>query len=232
MKKLLTILFLVLLSSFIVYAAQESNMGSEKGSNKGNGDELQVGTQQQTENQGESQQIMAQTKSQTQAGNVEQVREIVQQRQQEMEQNMEGMNEKEQNTYRNQNQVRLSVHALLSMEDMVGGIGQQVSEIARGFNNSVQATIRAEEKIQSRSGFAKFFMGGDSETAGEIEAEVNQNRNRIQELSQLKEQCECGEEVKAMFQEQIQNMEQEQNRLEGLAQAEKSRKGIFGWMFK
>jgi len=33
------------------------------------------------------------------------------------------------------------------MEELVGGIGAQVREVARNFNNSVQATIRAEERI-------------------------------------------------------------------------------------
>ena len=46
------------------------------------------------------------------------------------------------------------------------------------------------------------------------------------------EQCECSEEVKSMVQEQIQNLEEEQNRLKQLAEEEKQNKGIFGWLFK
>ena len=157
---------------------------------------------------------------------------MVQARQQEMKQEMQEMGQGQQNMYMNQNQVRLAVHALLAMEGLVGGIGKNVSEIARGFNNSIQSTIKAEEKIQTRGRIARFFMGGDHEAAEEMEQEVNRNRERIQELKQLKEQCECDEEVMNMFQEQIQNMEQEQNRLQGLAQAEKKSKGIFGWLFK
>jgi hypothetical protein len=100
------------------------------------------------------------------------------------------------------------------------------------FNNSVQATIRAEEKIQTKSGFARFFSGGDEKSAAEIEAQVTQNRERIQELTQLRDQCQCDEEVKAMMQEQIRNMEQEQTRLQELAQKEKKSKGLFGWIWK
>jgi len=48
----------------------------------------------------------------------------------------------------------------------------------------------------------------------------------------LRAQCDCGEEVKAMLQEQIQNMEQEQVRLQQLAQNEKKNKGVFGWLWK
>ena len=72
------------------------------------------------------------------------------------------------------------------MEDLAGGIGKNVSAIAKNFNNSVQATINAEAKIEKRSGFARFFAGGDHDAAEAIEAEVEQNKLRIQELKQLK----------------------------------------------
>ena len=181
---------------------------------------------------------MEQEEVQQQAGQGEmaQVRESVQQRQQQMEQELQqqmaGKSEKVQNVYRNQNQVRLAVHALLEMKEELGGIGQQVSELAQGFDNSVQATLRAEEKIQTRSGFRRFFAGGDAEAADELEQEVNQNMQRIQEMKQLHADCDCGEEAKAMLQEQIQSMEQEQNRLQELAQQEMKSKGVFGWIWK
>jgi hypothetical protein len=114
---------------------------------------------------------------------------------------------------------------------LTGDIGRNVSQIAREFNNSVQATIRAEERIQTRNWLVRFFVGGDREAAEDIEQEVNRNRQRIQELKQLREECDCDEEVRNMLQEQIQNMEQEQNRLQQSAQNEKKDKGIFGWLF-
>jgi len=115
------------------------------------------------------------------------------------------------------------------MENLTGGIGKNISQIAREFNNSIQATIKVEGRIQSRSSLIKFFMGGDEEAAEEMEQEVNQNRLRIQELRRLMEKGDCEKEVKAMLQEQIQEMEGEQNRLQKLAQREKKDKGLFGW---
>ncbi len=61
---------------------------------------------------------------------------------------------------------------------------------------------------------------------------MNQSQQRIRQLKHLRAQCDCGEEVKAMLQEQIQNMEQEQVRLQQLAQNEKKNKGVFGWLWK
>jgi methyl-accepting chemotaxis protein len=157
---------------------------------------------------------------------------MIQERKQEMAQEMQGMADKvKEKVYQNQNRVREAVHSLLAMEDLVGGIGPQVREIARNFNNSVQATIRAEERAQRRNALQRFFAGGDNEAAEEIEEKVNQNKERIQQLKQLREECACGSEVKEIMREQIQNMEQEQTRLQELAQREKG-KGLFGWLWK
>ncbi len=167
---------------------------------------------------------------QEKARTMTEAKEMVQQRKREMNQEMQLMEKTEQKVYQNQNQVREAVQTLLSLEDLAPGIGSQVSQIAREFNNSVQATIIAEEKIQKRSALARFFMGGEKNAAEEMEKELNQNQQRIQELNRLKEQCACGEEVKTMIQEQIQNMEQEQVRLQQLTEREKNANGVFGWI--
>ena len=223
MKKLLTIVLVLLFSSFVLAQGQQ---GEGQGNGQGTPQLISVNNGADDSGKGMQQQ---ETQSKR---NLTQVRAMVQARQQEMNQEMGKMGQGQQNMYQNQNQVRLAVHALLAMEDVVGGIGKNVSAIAKEFNNSVQATIRAEERIQTRNRIARFFAGGDNKAGEEIEQEVNQNQQRIQELKQLREQCECGEEVKSMFQEQIQSMEQEQNRLQELAQAEKKSKGLFGWLWK
>ncbi|MFH1462168.1 MAG: hypothetical protein ABIG08_00485 [bacterium] len=168
--------------------------------------------------------------NQQKARTMTEAREMVQQKKQEMSQEMQGLSNVQKKVYQNQNKVREAVQALLSLEDLTPGIGPQVSQIAREFNNSVQATIIAEEKIQKRNAFVRFFMGGEKNAAKDMEQELNQNQQRIQELKHLREECACGEEVKIMAQEQIQNMEQEQARLQQLANREKSVQGVFGWI--
>lgn len=234
MKKILLsiLLFSILITS--AFAQQGMNENEPKAVAVGNQDDMEppVPTLYQNgEGNPEPTLIMAQTREKAQT--TEQLKEMVQQRQMEMTQEMSEMPEKEQKLIQSQNQVRLAVHSMLAMEDLVGGIGPQVSEIARQFNNSEKATIQAEEKIQKKSGFARFFTGGDEKAATELETQVEQNRNRVQELNQLMENCQdCDSEVKAMLQEQVQNLEQEQNRLSELANKEKSKKGLFGWLYK
>lgn len=134
--------------------------------------------------------------------------------------------------YQNQNRVRVAVQALISAEN-VTGIGRNVSAIAREFDNSIQATLQAEEKVQRRSGIERFLFGGDEQAAGVLEEQALQNGQRIMEMQQLVAQCQgCDAQVQAMLQEQLQEMEQEQDRLSQLAQSEKQDRGIFGWLWK
>ena len=235
MKKIIVLFIGLFLLISVVFAAQ----GDTNEPATGQDTEPEVTSQGQqaqdeegTQNQGEDTQLMVKQRQELKAETKTQLKEMVQQKQQDMNQELEGKSEKEQKVYQNQNQVRLAVHSLLAMEDLVGGIGKDVSQIARQFNNSVQATINAEEKIQTKSAFARFFSGGDEKSAEEIEQEVNQNKQRIQELKQLHEQADCDEEIKEMMQEQIQSMEKEQDRLQELAQKEKKSKGLFGWLWK
>jgi hypothetical protein len=194
----------------------------------GNGQQEQV--EQQTQNEGENKTIRIQQRAEVRAQNVSALHEMVAQRKQAMNQELQALEEHQQLVYQNQNKVRLAVHSLLAMEGLVGGIGPQVSQIAEGVNTSVQATIRAEERIQSRSRFVRFFAGGDDEAAQEIGQHVIQNQERIQQLQQLSGECDCDEEVRALLQEHIRNMEQEQTRLQQLAQDELADKGLFGWL--
>jgi len=160
------------------------------------------------------------------------VRQVVRLRQRVMNQSLENITPRFRNIYKNQNRVRLAVHALLAMENLTGGIGRNISQIAREFNNSVRATIRAEERIQNRSRLLQWFAGGDAEAAEEILNQINQSKKRWRALIQLRDYCDCSEEVITLIQEQIDEIQAENERLEQLAERERKRKGLFGWLWK
>lgn len=125
------------------------------------------------------------------------------------------------------NRVRLAVHALLDAENRTGGIGQNVSAIAREFNNSVQKTFEAEEQIRTRHGFMRFLFGGDTEAARLIEEEAQRNRERATELRRLIGNCTCDDATRTMLREQVRTIEQEQDRLRTLASEEMQVRGLF-----
>ncbi|MBW3022760.1 hypothetical protein KY308_01505, partial [Candidatus Woesearchaeota archaeon] len=179
MKKTIIILFVLVLMASLAIAAgpqgiHEPGTGLEQ-------PEL-MNASQGTGQGAEPTLISAPVQQRLRARNYSELQLMVQERNQEMAQEMQQLSRKEQAVYQNQNKVRLAVHALLASENLTGGIGPQISAIAIQFNNSVQATIRAEERIQNRSAIARFFAGGDAEDAAEIEQQVVANRARIQQL--------------------------------------------------
>jgi hypothetical protein len=154
-----------------------------------------------------------------------------QERQQKLDQELESVRPAVRNVYRNQNTVRVAVYTILGLENRTG-ISQNISAIARTFNNSVQVTLRAEERLETRSSFVRFLAGGDDEAAAEILRQTAENRIRIQEMNRLIGECDCDSETRAFLQEQLQVMTQEQTRLESRAQAEQADRGLFGWLWK
>ena len=165
------------------------------------------------------------------------LKEEIDARRQALESEIENLGAAEQKVQRNQNAVKLAVHSLLAAKQMGAferspGIGEQVSGFARYFNNSVQASIRAEEQIEERSSFLRFLAGGDEEAAGELQQLIIENRARIREMNRLIEDCDCDSETKLALQEQLAQMEQEQTRLEERAADELGNKGLLGWMWK
>lgn len=162
--------------------------------------------------------------------NVEELKSLIEERRNELKEELKQFKKSEQETLKKQNAVREAVHALLSAEELTGGIGPQVSAIAREFDNSVQKTVSAEVKIRNRSPLQKFFIGGDTESAEVLSSEVNFNKGRLESLYNLQDKCvNCSDDLKALIAEHLQKMETEQQRLLSLSEQEKSAKGLFGW---
>jgi hypothetical protein len=120
------------------------------------------------------------------------------------------------------------VQSLVEASEMMGGIGQRVSEAAKRINESSQNMMTHEEKIQSRNILVKFLFGADQEAVRAAEQEMNGTRERVQELQGLGPQVE-DEQIRAMAQEQIRLMSVEMAELRTMLDAEKKSRGIFGF---
>ena len=222
LKSIALMMSLVLISSFVLAAtprAPDNDMGQPE----------IVNTMAKTSTPSEGQQVENKEQVRSQ---LDELKQSMQQKQQQLNAEFEGSSNKAQQMMNNQNQVKVAAQTLSQMENMLGNKGQQISAIAKEFNNSVQATINSEEKIQAKNAFSRLFTGGNKEAGEELNAQVIKNQEQIQELKQLKEETDCDEEVKVMMQEQINQMEGEQQRLQELAQKEISSKGMFGWIWK
>lgn len=200
----------------------------EQTSNKGNTSNIQV--QQQTQiiqNEGNVSKIPSTVQNQNQIGSntEQQVRSVIQQKTQEVNSSMG-------KSLQNQKMAQVAVQTMEATASMFGKSEENISKISNEIKNSFEVTTRAEERIRSKSGFVKFFTGGDNEAAGLITQEIMRNENRVRELNRLIEESDFDPQTKAILQEQVQNIEQEQLRLKTLAEQEINNKGILSWLWK
>ena len=129
---------------------------------------------------------------------------------------------------KNENEVRIAVTTLLDVEDLSGGIGRNVSAIARDFNNSASSMRKLEDRIQSRNSFVRLLFGGDRESARELAAETARNNARIVELQQLINSASLDTELRATIEDQVRIIKLEQERLQQLSTREQEDRGLFG----
>jgi hypothetical protein len=246
--KKIIVLCLILVLAFIPFAvgicnAEDSGMSSSNTTGSGNGDQNRDQSQDQLSNQTQikdQDQVHNQTVDQSQDQLQNRTREInqtelhdqIQEQMQQLDQQQLNLSTNQRVVYLQYNNVSAFVHILQNNSDQFGGIGPQVSQYAMQFNNSIQAEIQIQERIQTRNAIVRFFVGGDEVAAGELEQQVNQTQARIQEFQQLIQQCTCDPQVKELLQEQLQQMQQQQLQIHVLAQNELQDKGLFGWLWK
>ncbi len=121
-----------------------------------------------------------------------------------------------------------AVYAFRAAAPLTGGNAPDLIRLSEEINGSVRNAVQNEEQIHSQNGFMVFLFGGDHASADAMMQHVVQNRVRIEEMNRLIDGCGCDPETEALLREQVQAMEREQARFEGVAAAEKGRRGIFG----
>ncbi|MFA4876500.1 MAG: hypothetical protein WC586_03730 [Methanoregula sp.] len=129
---------------------------------------------------------------------------------------------------KNPNTVRDAVQSLLAIENRSGGIGPQVSAIAREFNNSENAAKQYEIRITNRDAFTLFFFGGDREAAAGLATITAQNQARIGEIENLMNTTTLDAETRSMLEEQIQLLQKNVAYNQQIATKAKQDRGIFG----
>ncbi|MFA5124875.1 MAG: hypothetical protein WC473_03610 [Patescibacteria group bacterium] len=247
-NKILTIVTIVATLTFAgqAYAA---NQGSN------NGSDSQTQQQTQTTNQGEDSQIQVQNNEQAQSGNTTGINaeEPVQQRTQQQlrDESEAGGQIQNQNqiqaggqeavqsqsgmdsviTQQRRSQVANAVQELLQVSERNGGIGEQVRVIAQSQNQNRENLEASLEKVQNRSGLAKFFVGPDYGEINKAQKFLEQNREQIQQLNQIKDQF-VNQGDQQMLIQQIQILEQADLEIGNYLGTAQKGFSLLGWMFR
>ncbi|MFA5746561.1 MAG: hypothetical protein WC926_00590 [Candidatus Paceibacterota bacterium] len=212
------------------------------------------GNQAQNSNQGAESQIQTQSGQQSQTGNGTQTQQKIQdgsgsesqmqnenQIQNQGEENQiqtnENQSSKNQNSVGNTNaaqrksQVANAVQQMLQLADRNGGIGEQVRIIVQTQTQNQEKIEANLEKIQGRSGFAKFFIGPNYGEINNAKRTLEKNKEQIKQLNEIKNQL-SNQGDEQILTEQIQTLEQANLQIDN--SLEESQKGfsLLGWMFK
>nr|WP_319375774.1 hypothetical protein [uncultured Methanoregula sp.] len=130
----------------------------------------------------------------------------------------------------NENDVRFAVHTLLAMENYSGGIGPQVSAIAKDFNNSANSALRLEQQIETRDAFTRMLFGGDQKAAKEMENITAWSKERIGQMQQLVNSTDLDAGSRTLMEEQIDTLNQNVVQWQKIAAKEQQDRGLFGWL--
>ncbi|MFA6194787.1 MAG: hypothetical protein WC719_03530 [Patescibacteria group bacterium] len=205
----------------------------------GSGAGSQVKAQVQTVNQGANAQNQAGNNAQVQAGNAAQsgTSSAVQARQQAQQklQDGSGTSTQAQNqsgsaiAQQRRSQVASAVQTMLQISERNGGIGQQIKTIAQAQTQNQEKIETSLAKVQNRGALAKFFFGPNYGEINNAEKTLEQNREQIKQLNQVKNLL-ANQGDQQQLTEQINLLERANLEIgESLAKAQEGA-SLFGWL--
>ncbi|MCG2694018.1 hypothetical protein L6259_01955, partial [Candidatus Parcubacteria bacterium] len=176
-----------------------------------NGEGDQVQNQNQVKNQGEESQIQ---------NNEREGKQI---------QNKSGLTAAQQR----RSQVAGAAQKMLQVADRNGesGIGQQVRTIAQTQTQNHEKLEASLQKVQSRNGLVKFFIGPNYGEINSAKKSLEENREQIKQLNQVKNQL-ANEGDRQTLAEQVQLLEQADLEIENSLDVSQEGFSLFGWIFK
>jgi len=228
MKKLsiVTVAVAILFINTIVYAAK-----NETGS-QGSGQSIVTQGQQQiiTTPQSAGGQVKNQNEVQTQnQGEDSQIQTSTQE--QESKETTKSASPRSETARENMSIVSQKVEELLTTRKEKGGIGEQVSQIAKE-QKQAQDQIQTElGKVDSRKGLLKLLIGPNYQALKNMQKQMEQNQLRIQQLEQLQTQLTNQGDI-TVVQETIQVLTEQNTALQDRVTLEKQSGSLLGWLFK
>lgn len=219
MKKILIITFSVLLVLVflpVVVLAQGRNT------------QVQNQNQVQTQNQGEDEQIQVTTQEQEDSQSSEDENETDKGQ---AKGQLKSISPRSETARQHMSVVAQTVEELLTTQGAKGGIGQQVSEVARAQQQAQQEIEGELDKLEVRQGLMKKLFGPDYKAIKNLSQQIERNRLRIRQLEQLQTQV-TNQADQTQIQEAVQTLVEQNTALEEQIQAEEQIGSLFGWLFK
>ena len=124
-----------------------------------------------------------------------------------------------------------AVQEIVKVAERNGGVGKEIKVIAQTQTQNQEKLEIGIQKIQGRSGFAKFFIGPNYNEIKNSYKLLEQSKKQIQELYQLRTQVvNQGDQLQIV--EQIQLLEQANQQIETSLNEAPKGFSLFGWIFR
>ena len=221
----LSVLTLAFIFATNVYALSQS-------SNATTG--VQAQQQTQTADQAEGNQIQMQDNEQVQAQGGSEVEVPVQNQNQIQNQGEESQIQNQLELAapeQRRSQVANAVQEMLQVAEGNSGIGPQVKAIAQVQTQNQERLETSLQKVQSRSDLTKFFIGPNYKEINNAKEILIENRLRVLELNELKNQLSNEGEQQNLTQ-QAQVLEQVNLQVENSLNTSQKGFSLFGWLVK
>jgi hypothetical protein len=118
-----------------------------------------------------------------------------------------------------------SLRALTSVQ---GTSASQLAEHAKTIEDALPHFSADENAIRTRNGIVTFFFGGDKSAASDMETHINEVRVALDNMDKIVNDPTTSPALKSFTQERVATIRAELERLKGIAEAEKEKRGIFG----
>lgn len=119
---------------------------------------------------------------------------------------------------------------LNKVADRVGGIGQELREVAKEQNDMKEKVAEAIEEVENRSWLKTFFIGTDYKNLGDLRSSLVTTDNHIARLERAKERT--GSAIDADIDEQIAALKNEKAVIESFIKEHEDRFSLFGWFVR
>jgi len=124
-----------------------------------------------------------------------------------------------------------TVQEIIKIADRNNEVGQQIKVIAQTQNQNQEKLETGMQIIQSRSGFAKFFIGPNYGEINNANKLLEQNREQIKQLDEVKSKLVSQNDQQELI-EQVQLLEQANQKIESSLSASQKGFSLLGWVFR
>ncbi len=124
-----------------------------------------------------------------------------------------------------------AIQEIINVAEHNSEIGQEIKTIAQTQIQNQEKLETGIQKIQSRGGFAKFFIGPNYSEIKNSQKLLEQNKEQIQKLNEIRTQiANQGDQLQVI--EQIQAIEQVDQQIETLLNESQKGFSLFGWVVR